>query len=229
MNPRAAWKKSSVSWTANPQFEEIVINTTRQGSSQIGEILLLGVEEIIGRSGVNAVLNLAEQVPHASIHKDEPSVRIGYTNVAAITIGLEMMYGPRGGRGVALRAGRAGFKYLLRQYGTTMGIIDINYRMLPVPVRLKSGMQALAGLMAQLGDEIVTVGEHESTRTWMAERCPHCWQRKLEEPACHFPVGMLQEFLAWASSGRVYGVREIECMASGGLACLIQINKKALD
>ncbi len=149
--------------------------------------------------------------------------------MAAITEGLEKMYGPRGGRGVALRAGRAGFKYLLRQFGTTLGIIDLNYRMMPVPLRIKSGLQSLADLMGKLGDEQVTIGELEHAWTWTAERCPHCWQRSVAEPACQFPVGMLQEFFAWASSGRVYAIREVECLAAGGTVCMIQINKMALD
>ena len=209
--------------------EVIGIETTRRGTSQIGEILLLGIEEIIGRPGVNAILNLAEQPVQGSIQKEERSLRIGYTNVAAIVEGLEKMYGPRGGRGVALRAGRAGFKYLLRQFGTTLGIIDLNYRMMPVPVRISSGLQSLADLMGRLGDEQVTIGELEHAWTWTAERCPHCWQRTATEPACQFPVGMLQEFFAWASSGRVYSVSEIECQATGADACLFQIEKKALD
>ena len=156
-------------------------------------------------------------------------MRTGYTSVAAIAIGLEMMYGPRGGRGVALRGGRAGVKYLLRQFGTTMGIADLNFRMLPVPVRLKTGLENMAGLVAKIGDEHGTIEEFESHWTWRVDRCPHCWQRKVEEPACQFPVGLLQEFFAWASSGRIYGIREIECSAAGGSACLIEINKKALD
>ncbi len=60
------------------------------------------------------------------------------------------MYGPRGGRGIAQRAGRAGFKYLLRQNGTSMGITDLNFRLLPVPARLKAGLEALGALMARL-------------------------------------------------------------------------------
>jgi predicted hydrocarbon binding protein len=207
----------------------IGINTLRPGTSKIGEILLLGVEEIIGQPGVNAVLNLGEPLLPGELREEESSLRIGYTNVTAIAEGMEKMYGPRGGRGVALRAGRAGFKYLLRQFGSTMGIIDLDYRMLPVPVRLKTGLQALANLMGQMGDEIVTIGEIDDYWTWTAERCPYCWQRKSEEPACHFPVGLLQEFFSWASSGRVYGIHEVECMAAGGSTCMIQINKKALD
>ena len=149
--------------------------------------------------------------------------------MAAVAEGLEKFYGPRGGRGVALRAGRAGFKYLLRQHGPAMGIVDLNYRMLPVPLRLNLGLKALADLLEDIGDESVAVEEFDTHWIWREERCPHCWMRKVEEPACQFPVGLLQEFLTWASSGRIYGIREVDCSAAGGLACVIQINKKPLD
>ena len=43
-----------------------------------------------------------------------------------------------------------------------MGIIDLNYRMLPVPVRLKTGLEALAELMAKIGDERVKIDEFDS-------------------------------------------------------------------
>ena len=110
-----------------------------------------------------------------------------------------------------------------------MGIIDLNFRMLPVPVRLKTGLEALAELMGNIGDESVKIGELKSSWTWSAERCPHCWRRQVDEPACQFPVGLLQEFFSWASSGRAYKIREIECKAAGGAVCLIHIDKKALD
>ena len=152
-----------------------------------------------------------------------------YSEIVAIGVGLEQMYGPRGGHGVALRAGRAGFKYILRQYGPAMGITDLQFRLLPVPVRVKTGLDALAALMARLGHEQVSVSETERSWLWRSQNCPYCWQRSLPEPGCHFTAGLLQEFFAWVSSGRVYAVSEVECQGCGAQACLFQIDKKPLD
>jgi hypothetical protein len=152
-----------------------------------------------------------------------------YAEISAVAAGLEKMYGPRGGRGVALRAGRAGFKYILRQHGAGLGITDLQFRLLPVPVRVKTGLDAIGRLMARLGDEQVCVTEDEHSWFWRSHNCPYCWQRALHEPACHFTAGLLQEFFAWVSSGRVYSVSELECRAAGAAACFFQISKKALD
>jgi predicted hydrocarbon binding protein len=94
---------------------------------------------------------------------------------------------------------------------------------------VKTGLEAMAALMARLGDERVTISENERFWYWRSEHCPYCWQRTLREPVCYFTTGMLQEFFTWASSGRVYTVVELECRAAGAAACLFQIDKKALD
>lgn len=205
-------------------------STTPRGSSQIGEILLLGVEEIIGNSGVNAILNLAQLKPGQvmPLH-GEPLKRMENIEIAAAQQALESMYGPRGGRGIALRAGRAGFKYLLRQYGVRMGLVDLNFRLLPVPTRIRTGLEMLAGLMGQIGDEQVQVEDREKCWHWNTLNCPICWERKAKEQVCHFTVGLLQEFSSWASGGRVFAVAETNCHARGDASCLIQIEKRALD
>jgi predicted hydrocarbon binding protein len=110
-----------------------------------------------------------------------------------------------------------------------MGIIDLNFRLLPVPVRLKTGLEALAELMGIIGDEQVTVDEDERSWLWRSEGCPLCWGRVSREPVCQFTVGLLQEFYTWASGGRVYSLSEVACQAAGAPACLIKIDKKALD
>jgi hypothetical protein len=47
----------------------------------------------------------------------------------------------------------------------------------------------------------------------------------MDECMCHFNVGMLQEFLTWAGGGKIYHVLETECIAQGGSACTIRIEK----
>jgi predicted hydrocarbon binding protein len=60
------------------------------------------------------------------------------------------------------------------------------------------------------------------------ERCPHCWNRRQDRPACLLPLGGLQEGLAWASSGKRFSVEEIACRAKGDPACTFQISRKPL-
>lgn len=199
-------------------------------SSWLGHTLMDGVEEVIGRTGVYAVTNLASTSgidQRLAVRKN--SKKSAYRDLMMVQLALEDMYGLRGGCGIMLRAGRACFKHILHQYGVPMGIVDLNYRLLPVPNRLKSGLNALARQYATLAETGVTLEEQDNRWLWIETDCPFCYGRDVNESVCSFTIGLLQEYLTWASGGRVYSVWEVECQAMGKPACIIQIDKQPLD
>ena len=50
------------------------------------------------------------------------------------TFGDQLFGGPRGGRGLALRAGRATFADALRGFGALAGVGDLAFKVLPLAV-----------------------------------------------------------------------------------------------
>ncbi len=185
-----------------------------------------GVEEIIGLTGMHA---LANQVHDLRFDPGAAQPPVAAESPGLVEEALEGLYGARGGRGIALRAGRSSFKYILRLHGARLGLTDLNFRLLPAPVRLKTGMTSLAGLLSENGLQKAGFFEEEGAWFWRVEDCVLCRGRKSSEPVCAFYVGLLQEFLAWASGGRVYSVREVECKAMGKPACLFRVDQKPLD
>ena len=112
--------------------------------NKIGRIVLLAMEEIMGRNGVNAVLNLSKM--RHLIGNYPPNNWIdnsSFNDVSAIQKALDDMYGPRGGRGLALRAGRACFKYGLKEFGPVLGIADLTFRLLPFKYETQSGGRSI--------------------------------------------------------------------------------------
>ena len=192
---------------------------------KMGRIILLGMEEVMGRNGVEAVLRLAsldsfiQNYPPARAERSFP-----FETVSLIQGTLEQAYGPRGGRGLALRIGRACFKYGLREYGSMLGITEAAFRMLPLSTKLHTGAKAFAELFNKQTDQRVRIEEKETQILWHIEQCPLCWQRKAEEPVCHLAVGLLQESLYWLSGGKVFNVEETDCIARGAPACTIVID-----
>ena len=198
--------------------------------SWLGRTLLDGVEEVIGRTGVYAVTNLARMTDTGELRAlDGRESKPVYRDLVMIQRALEDMYGLRGGCGILMRAGRACFKHVLQQYGLPMGITELSYRLMPAPTRLKIGLEAMARQFSILMETRVILEEQESKWLWRVEDCPFCYKRSAEESLCSFTVGLLQEFLAWASAGRVYSVWEVECAATGQPACILQIDKQPLD
>ena len=193
---------------------------------KMGRIVLLGMEEVIGKGGLDAVLNLA------ALNSLQPSATnertFSFETVSTLHQSLEQVYGPRGGRGLALRAGRACFKYGIKEYGSMLGLTEMAFRLLPLPTKLRTGARSFADLFNKHTDQQVRVEETETQILWRIERCPLCWERQTEEPVCHLAVGLLQEALYWLSGGKVFSVEETACHARGDEHCIITIQKTPL-
>jgi len=192
---------------------------------KMGRIILTGMEEVMGSHGVDALLRLSsleqyiQNYPSSSTERD-----FSFETISLLQSTLEQQYGPRGGRGVALRAGRACFKYGLKEYGSMLGLTEVAFRLLSLPVKLRTGTKSFADLFNKHTDQIVRVEEKGDRIYWHIERCPLCWERKADEPVCHLAVGLIQESLYWLSGGKVFDVRETTCIASGDSDCTIEID-----
>jgi len=194
--------------------------------NRMGRIILLSMEEVMGRNGVNAILKLASLTPLMEEYPaDNTELAFPFDTLSSITNVLEQAYGPHGGRGLALRIGRACFSYGVRQYGIQMGLTEMTFRLLPLPMKVSAGAKVFAELFNSFTDQRVRVEEENGKLLWHIERCPLCWERKSQDPVCHLAVGLLQEALYWLSGGKVFNVEEQTCIASGDSACTIVIDQ----
>ena len=204
--------------------------TTYHYPNRMGRIILLSMEEVMGRNGVNALLKLAS-LPSLieNYPSDTTEPAFAFSTVSNLTEMLEQAYGPHGGRGLALRIGRACFNYGVRQYSTQLGLTQMAFRLLPLPSKLHAGASAFAELFNNFTDQRVRVEEEDGTILWHIERCPLCWERKTQDPVCHLAVGLLQEALYWLSGGKVFNVEEKTCIAAGDQTCTIVIDQSPLS
>lgn len=196
----------------------------------MGRIILLAMEEVMGRNGVNAVLNLARlQYLINNYPPNNFDRQVKFEEVSGIQRALEEMYGPRGARGLALRAGRACFKYGLREFGPVLGIADLASRMLPLETKVKIGVEVFSETFNKFSDQVVRLSEDDDHFIWVIERCPVCWERRASEPCCHLAVGILQESAYWVSNGKNFQIEETQCIAAGDPICSFNIGKRPLD
>ncbi|MBS4060419.1 MAG: 4-vinyl reductase [Bacteroidetes bacterium] len=198
--------------------------------NQMARILLLSGDEILGQAGMSAVLNaipggsrFVENYPPANQKLEFP-----FELVAGLQASLELNYGPHGGRGLSMRIGRASFQHGLCEFGPLFGLTDLAFRLLPLKTKLKVGANAFADIFNKHSDQRVRIEDRETHLCWHIERCPVCWGRKTEAPACHLAVGLLQEALYWVSGGKMFNVEEAQCCAVGDSQCSILIDKTPL-
>ena len=143
----------------------------------------------MGAGGVDAVLQVSPIEGFSQANMDRS---ISFESVSLLQGTLEQLYGPHGERGLALRIGRACFKYGLKEYGSMLGLTEMAFRLLSLPVKLHIGAKSFADLFNKHTDQRVRVEEKGDKIFWYIERCPLCWERKADEPVCHLAVGLLQ-------------------------------------
>jgi predicted hydrocarbon binding protein len=184
--------------------------------------LLQAMEEVMGQHGLDQTLELAgiDAAPHDNLAREFPFERIAKLNAA-----LDEMYGLRGGRGMALRAGRAWFANGMKEFGALNGIADPAFRRLSLDDRVRLALQAQAEIFTNFSDQHSHLEVTPASLQLVIENSPFAWGREAEKPVCHPLVGLLQECARWASNGRDYTVRETHCIATGDAACIVVINQ----
>lgn len=198
--------------------------------NKFGLITIKSLEEVMGKNGLNAILNLAglnnyiDNYPSDNLEKG-----FDFAELSAIGSALEDMYGPRGGRGLALRAGRATFSDALKNFGALAGVADLAFVVLPLHAKLRIGVPAMAKIFSQLSDQLSTVEEKDNEYIYTIHKCPVCWGRhNADKPVCFIATGLLQEGLKWVSGGNEFRVNESKCVAVGDEICEFVIQKEPI-
>jgi len=208
-----------------------MINTeTFYYPNRMGRIILLSMDEVMSRNGVVAILKLSALSNYVDKYPANDSAReFSFQTLGTIMDMMEQVYGPHGGRGLALRVGRSCFNNGIRQYGTQLGITEMAFRLLPLPLKVSAGAKAFAELFNNLTDQRVRVEEEDGRLLWHIDRCPLCWDRKSYDPVCHLAVGLLQEALYWLSGGKVFNVEEKTCIATGDQSCTLVVDQTPIS
>lgn len=199
-------------------------------ANKIVFIALKALEEVMGKNGLNAILNLAN-LPHLINNPppDNLAREFDFADFSAINLALEEMYGPRGGRGLALRAGRAAFADSLRNFGALAGVGDLAFKVLPLSAKLRIGIPAMARVFSQISDQHSTVKEYDDHFIYTIHHCPVCWGRTSDKPVCFMATGLLLGGLKWVSGGNEFRVNESKCVAMGDEVCDFVIQKAPLS
>ena len=198
--------------------------------NNIGRILLLALEDILGRHGVNALLNLAQ---HPELVNNYPSSNLEYgvtfSQISDLHEALDEMFGQRVGRAIAIHAGRQTFRRGLKVLGPILGISDLALRALPLGIKIKIGLNVFAETMNKFSEQVVRLDEGRDHYYWIIERCPFCWNRHVETPNCHLAMGILLEAAEWVSNGRTFHITQTHSIACGDSACTFEVRKQPLS
>jgi len=188
--------------------------------NKLARVFIAGLNDVLGTSGLNSIFNhiglpqLINNWPPENLER-----QFDFAHFTALCVGLEDIFGERGGRGLALRAGRACFTHGLKGFGALAGAGDLAFKVLPLPTKLKLGFPALAKVFSNFSDQETDIEEYDDHYLYIIKKCPCCWNRKSTKPCCHVATGVLQEGLRWVSGGLEFRVVQTQCHATNDEFC----------
>lgn len=197
--------------------------------NKIGHLFYLSLEEVMGANGVKAVLRLADlpeyldQYPPSDFKRAYP-----FEAQAATSRALHTMYGPRGARGLEMRAGRVAFNLGLREFGPLLSVSDLAMKLMPMSMKLKIILNAVTQVFDRFTDLSPHIKEEKGQFLYHIKQCSNCINRE-PSPSFYLARGILEESTAWASGGRRFPVEQCSCIGQGDASCAFQIGKEPAE
>jgi predicted hydrocarbon binding protein len=195
-------------------------------SNHTVHVALIAMEEVLGKNGVHAILNLGNLMQYVDNYPPDTNDRVfDFAHFSSIMQSIEEMYGVRGGRVLSLRAGRATFIDLIPYLAVHPEVNQIKESSTSDAEKVTNILKVFANLSNAISDQDITVKETDTALIYTNDRCPACWGRKTDHNACSFSVGMVQEGVKWIT-GKNIPIEETACAAMGDPSCDFTILKE---
>lgn len=185
--------------------------------NKFARIYLESLEEVIGRNGLNAVLNLADLEVFIRFQPpDNMEKGFDFSYMTALQRGLREMAGVKMGHGMASKAGQVAFKHAYREFGGQLELDELQALALPIEDKLDVTLPMMAEFFTRFSDQVSNAYCYDDERyVYTLERCPMCWGQKSTHPLCHAGKGLIEAALHWLSGGQNFRVDIQQCIAKG--------------
>ena len=181
---------------------------------------LLALEDLMGKNGVSAVLNLSGLSAWIDHYPpDNLDRQIDFAEVAALQLALEEIYGVRAGRNMERRSAWSGLQGWLTRLGALDALRALALQQQPPVERVAVAVASFAKALSQSSDQECQAGPAPTGVQMVSRPCPHCWGRQTNEPVCHAMVGALEELCSLVTGGQSWSVTETACCAAGADEC----------
>ncbi|NDJ53633.1 MAG: 4-vinyl reductase [Chloroflexi bacterium] len=193
-------------------------------------VVLTSAEEIMGDKGVTALLNMAGKPELIDNYPpDNMKKEFSFEDFSQLQQAMWDMYGKRGARVFATRAGEQSFKDGVSQFRSVASAAQVAMKVGTLEGKIKLGLEFFQKFFNTVSDQVVEVKEDDKHWMWIIKRCPICWGRKSDEPVCYLAVGVLQGALGWVAEGKKFRIMPVECIAKGDPAGVIKIEKVPVE
>lgn len=188
-------------------------------------VILLGVEDVVGKHGMAAILRTAKLPQYIDNYPPSDTDTSGHAVhfMSDINRALYDIYGARGARAILNRIGRGRAKSAIEENATFANAVKAAIHFLPGRMKVKLVLERVSKEFSQQMNTSVRVYEEGNAFFWHDANCAGCIGWTSETPVCYTTTGFIQGVLAWGLGGENFKVQEIACRAKGDQACLYQI------
>lgn len=176
---------------------------------------LVSMEEVLGKKGLDAVLNAAHLAQYIdNFPPNDPEPAISFADYARLNQAVEEYIG-RASKGILMRIGRASFQYGRREQAALLGLVGAALKVLPKRQQVRFILNAIGNALKKTspGTEF-WVDDRSDSLAYCARECSICEGRRSETAVGHLMVGSLSEAVKWVT-GEELQVTETMCKARG--------------
>jgi hypothetical protein len=163
--------------------------TTKTISPELQEIF---------RKGIREILPVAQWPPLFPVENEPGDFFLFCSKRSAAE------FSPETARGLFLRCGWAGFKFLVRRHGKDIGIDSLEFRLQPPRQRLMDGLNRITGLLRNWNMDDYTIEQKGDDVTVTIHSMREELSGAEARIGLHFQAGIFQEYLYWAGGGKQY-------------------------
>jgi hypothetical protein len=195
--------------------------------AEIATIMVEGAKEILGPGMFQAIVS--EECLSSLIDANKQCSGIPGHVFDVFQNELYNKLGLAGGQGIALRIGRASFRYGLKHFGESTGLSSVEFRLMPTSRRICAGLGQMANLINGQGARVVEIEQQPGKWIWRQVVQRNVETQAPSQPACYLMVGFLQGFLGWASGGRFYPLTLEMQYAGDAVFQVVHIDQRPLE
>lgn len=195
-----------------------------------GRSMLTAADEIMGEKGVRTLLKFGKLEEYIGNYPpDNMKKEFSFEDVSAIQDAIWEMYGKRGARVFAVRAGEATFKSGLSQFKSVATAAQVAMKVGNLQAKINIGLEFFSKFFNSVSDQKVVVKQDDEHWYWIITRNPLAWGRTSDSPVSYLAVGVLQGALGWVSEGKKWRIQQTMCTATGDPIDVITIEKTPVE
>ncbi len=198
--------------------------------NRLALVTLQALEEVIGSTGMQAVFHMAGlQDLTLNPPGDNMSRQFDFSDFSALFSTLNGLFGERGAKTLATRAGRMSAQMGVKLFNETPMPEHEHETTAPMDEPVLKRLIRFSNYLNTVSDQITSVYRCKDGNgfEFMVRVCPACWGRTAGLPACSYYEGLLEGVVRLFSNEPAYTAEETLCKASGNEFCLFLLKKQS--